>query len=70
MSLRLRLVSADIRFCSTVAMNVCPLTAIRPLPVIGERKIASAAYWHLGDVVAVDSAGHSGALDGLAIDAG
>ena len=42
-------VSADIGFCPPVAMNDCPLTAIRPLSVIGKRTFASAAYRHIGD---------------------
>ena len=41
--------SADIGFCPPVAMNDCPLTAIRPLSVIGKRTFASAAYRHIGD---------------------
>ena len=41
--------SAYIGFCPPVAMNACPLTAIRPLSVIGKRMFASAAYRHIQD---------------------
>ena len=44
-------VSADIGFCPPVAMNDCPLTAVRPLSVIGKRTFARAAYRHLSQGV-------------------
>ena len=42
-------VSADIGFCPLVAIYDCPLTAIRPLSVLGNRTFASATYRHFGD---------------------
>ena len=48
--------SAYIGFCPPVAMNACPLTAIRPLSVIGKRMFASAAYRHLDDAPKVNAA--------------
>lgn len=40
------MLSADIGFWPPAAMNECPLTAIGPLSVVGERTLVSAVYRH------------------------
>jgi hypothetical protein len=44
-----RHLSADIGFRPPMAMNDCPLAAIRPLSVTGEQTFASGAYRHFVD---------------------
>ena len=43
--------SADIGFCPLLAMWECPLLAIRPLTVIGNHSLASAAHRHFWDAL-------------------